>query len=276
MPPLLAAPPNSASSHFRVMQRLTLLATEGAKRRRTNLRQLALFVQAMQILAARAGVQAVRAIAEEQGIAPVMVGAVAAQAFGGNTPNAAPLTALLGQVTAPDAPIESLGRLVWTLIADAGRDAQAVATVATPTLEGHVRYVNLPACARCVILAGQFYKWSDGFLRHPQCDCVMVPTSETPPDGFVSDPMEAFRRGGIRGLSKADTEAILAGADIGRVVNVRRKSAGLSKAGRVLTRTTAGSRRRAGVESLTPEGVFELASDRADALELLRRYGYIT
>lgn len=76
-----------------------------------------------------------------------------------------------------------------TQISDAGRAADQVAltaaepreddvepardTTAPPSLTkvryGWVRMLTPPSCSRCAILAGQFYKWNDGFLRHPMC-----------------------------------------------------------------------------------------------------------
>ena len=60
-------------------------------------------------------------------------------------------------------------------------------------------------------------------------------------------------------------QALADGADLGQVVNIRRKAAGLLEAGHALTR---GGRP-------TPAGIYRLASDRADALRLLKRYGYL-
>jgi hypothetical protein len=73
------------------------------------------------------------------------------------------------------------------------------------------------------------------------------------------------RRGLVTGLSKADTQAILDGADFNQVVNVHRKEAGLIEAGHALTR---GGRP-------TPAGIYRMASSREQALDLLRRYRYI-
>src|SRR5690348_18342012 len=44
-----------------------------------------------------------------------------------------------------------------------------VQTCALPIL------LNPPSCQRCAILAGRWYRWSQGFLRHPRCDCVNLP-----------------------------------------------------------------------------------------------------
>lgn len=157
-------------------------------------------------------------------------------------------------------------RLIATLVQDAGRTAMSVAGAVRPAVTGHVRYLNLPSCSRCVILAGRVYRYSDGFQRHPLCDCQMVLTTEEAGADLVSDPMEALERGLVRGLSQDDIAALELGADLGQVVNVRRKKAGLTTGSSVMSR---GGR-------LTPAGIFRLASDRAEVIALLRRFGYIT
>jgi hypothetical protein len=109
----------------------------------------------------------------------------------------------------------------------------------------------------------------------------MVPSTQKAAAGLVTDPDEAFRSGQIKnsridketgervyspGLTKADAEAIREGADMAQVVNVRRKAAGITTGSSVMVR--AGR--------LTPEGIRRVASDRAEALMLMRRYGYLT
>lgn len=153
-------------------------------------------------------------------------------------------------------------RLVASLVQDAARAAESVAVAVRPDIY-HVRYVNPPCCARCAVLAGRVYRYSDGFLRHPGCDCSMIPTTVAAP--FAQTPEDLFEAGQVRGLSKADVEAIRDGADFGRVVNARRKGAGMLESGHALTR---GGRP-------TPAGIYRLASDRTEAVALLRRYGYI-
>lgn len=94
----------------------------------------------------------------------------------------------------------------------------------------------------------------------------MVYCTDDPPAGLIGDPMEAFTLGQVTGLSKADTAAIEHGADLAQVVNVRRKEAGLTVAGRVLDR---GGR-------LTPEAIMQFAEDRDDIIALLTKAGYLT
>jgi hypothetical protein len=93
----------------------------------------------------------------------------------------------------------------------------------------------------------------------------MLPTTVAAPD-LVQDPAELAKAGQVRGLSRADMLAIEQGADFNRVVNVRSKKAGLRQAGRVLA--------RAGRP--TPEGIYAVTGDdRAEAVRLLKQYGYI-
>ena len=154
-------------------------------------------------------------------------------------------------------------RLVASLVTDAARAAESVASAVRPDI-AHVRYLTPPSCSRCAVLAGRIYRYSDGFQRHPNCDCVMVPTTLAAPLTPI-DPVGMFERGEISGLSKADAQALRDGADLGQVVNIRRTPAGLREAGLVLAR--AGR--------LTPAGIYRLTSTRTEAVALLRHYGYV-
>lgn len=62
-----------------------------------------------------------------------------------------------------------LAMLVKTQVQDAGRMGLQSQMAAEPKYRGYVRKVTLPACARCIILSGRFYRYSHGFLRHPNC-----------------------------------------------------------------------------------------------------------
>lgn len=154
-------------------------------------------------------------------------------------------------------------RLVASLVQDAGRAAESVATAVRKDV-AHVRLLTPPSCSRCVILAGRVYRYSDGFLRHPNCDCIMVPTHiET---SLVVDPEALIRAGQVTGLSKADLRAVVEhGADLNQVVNVRRLTASMQQCGRVLARRGR----------LTPEGIYAKARTRDEAVELLAAAGYL-
>jgi hypothetical protein len=158
---------------------------------------------------------------------------------------------------------QEFDRLVASLIQNAGRAAEQAAT-AVRSRVGYVRYLSPPSCSRCAVLAGRVYRYSDGFLRHPRCDCTMIPTSIANP-AFTHDPVDLARRGLVTGMSKADMRAVDDGADFGRVVNVRLKTAGLGTPGRVLS--------RAGRP--TPEAIYRSAASREDAIQALISAGYV-
>lgn len=184
-------------------------------------------------------------------------------------------------------------------VADTARQAVGVMTASRKNIGGTVRVLNPPSCQRCVILAGRWYRWSTGFDRHPRCDCVNLPTASAGwarAEGFITDPMDAYRAGQIRDLTEAQKFAIDNGADISRVVNATR---GMSTtATRRATYRTRGAARPpgpvlAGMPDLlaplrnlprastqgypTPEGIYRLAAgDRDRAIRLLREWGYIT
>lgn len=173
----------------------------------------------------------------------------------------------------------SLARIVQTEVADAGRQAVHTEMVTRPEVAGYVRMLTPPSCGRCVILAGRFYRWSDGFERHPNCDCTHVPVAERPDDEELVDASAAVRAGSVRGLSKADEEAILAGADPAQVINAH---SGMYTADGVkftrsgTTRRGLAGQRLNGAPRLRPEAIFRIAGDdRELALKMLYENAYI-
>lgn len=181
-------------------------------------------------------------------------------------------------------------------IAGQVQDAARTATQTELLTHGRTRYMrvlSLPSCDRCVILAGRIYRWSEGFQRHPLCDCTMVPVDEARGiEALRIDPVEAIRSGKVHGISEADTRAILDdGADVSRVINA---AAGMSIpgiAGRYKATaegTTPRSRWRKAHPNtlfrLRPEGIYQWVEDhhadlpdaqRADmARQLLVDYGW--
>lgn len=190
-----------------------------------------------------------------------------------------------------------LDRLVMSLVADAARGAESVSIASRPRV-GWVRYLSPPSCSRCAILAGRFYRWSDGFKRHPGCDCTHLPTTD-PRSEYLQNPHDLIEQGLVTGLSKADRRALADGADLNQLVNakngsIRRVNFG---PGRTVTTTNAGmtsrgiagkrlgdlrkvdgSRyRQSGRMRLTPDSIYQVADgDRETAMRLLRTHGYIT
>ncbi|HRE02425.1 MAG TPA: hypothetical protein PLV68_14065, partial [Ilumatobacteraceae bacterium] len=192
----------------------------------------------------------------------------------------------------------SLLRIVTTQVADAGRTAVGTATVARPAATKWVRMLNPPSCSRCALLAGKVYRWNQGFRRHPHCDCVHIPSTESIAGDLTTDPAAYFNSltaaDQDRYFTVAGAQAIRDGADIGQVVNARRRGAMYQANERSYTRegTTvrgfAGSRIGGTTERLSdaryssvktgrpmPETIYGNATDRAEAVGLLRRYGYL-
>lgn len=244
-------------------------------------------------------------LVEEQGGVSNPVGELVPDAFAGFASDGRPLESLLANPViatrvaqargaddreALQSGLLSLSMLTQTQIADAGRAATGAAMVADTSVAGYERHVNLPACGRCILLAGRLYRWNDGFLRHPRCDCTHVPVTweqhrtenmeQTPDRLFESMSHEEQDKA----FTKAGAEAIRDGADVSQVVNAR---SGMKTAQSGVQVTTAGATRRglagqrlgAGrgqrATRLMPESIYELASDREEAIELLRRHGYI-
>jgi hypothetical protein len=196
---------------------------------------------------------------------------------------------------------EALSRIVATQVQDAGRVAVGVEAFARPAVTGYVRQLNLPSCSRCIVLAGKWFRSNEGFERHPKCDCVHIPTREDIAGDVQTSPRAAF--GSLspeeqdRIFTADGARAIRDGADLGQVVNARRGMRTASVFGERLAVTTEGTTvrgvagralggaarargaryRSATAPRLMPEAIYELAGDdRAEAIRLLRRYGYLT
>lgn len=159
-----------------------------------------------------------------------------------------------------------LGVLVRGQVMDAGRSASSVITAATDGA-GWVRYVSPPCCQRCAVLAGKWFRWNQGFRRHPGCDCTHVPARGRVPDGYT--PTIADDQ--IRDLTEAQRAALDEGADRNRVLNAYRTANTTAERLQMATTTElSGGRVR-----LTPEGIIARAKDRDEAVRLLREHGYL-
>ncbi|MBM7771736.1 hypothetical protein JOD54_001940 [Actinokineospora baliensis] len=242
------------------------------------------------------------------------MGRLVAGAFAGYAANGMSLRVLMDQVLAwlrraldlgmpaSDARTLALSRLltyVATEVGDTGRAAVQAAMITESAVAGYERVVRLPACGRCVILAGRLYRYSDGFLRHPRCDCGMRPVTreQWERDDRGNTPTALFDRMSTaeqdKAFGKGDAAAIRAGADMARVVNARRKGAVYIAGGQAFTReattvrgigrqlgdtaTRPGSHyRSSGIARPTAVQLVHSSHDRAELLAALRRFGYLT
>lgn len=192
----------------------------------------------------------------------------------------------------------TLDLLVRTIVSDTGRSADLVGMLVRPAVTSYVRVVELPACARCIVLAGREYGLSTGFDRHPRCDCTMEPVTRlhrpapTSAKTVVEQMTDAQRH---KAFGASAVKALADGADIEQVVNARRGMTTATYYRRTVKTTTQGTTRRglagqrrktfrrvsgnryatAKAPRLMPEEIYRIADDRAHALRLLRLHGYL-
>lgn len=194
--------------------------------------------------------------------------------------------------------LAQMATITGTTLADTNRGATQVAMAANPDVKFYTRVVNLPACARCIVLAGRTYSYSEGFRRHENCDCEIRPLDRADWESVrtpkqLYDSMDERERRRVFGV--AGSQAIDQGADIGQIVNARR---GMSDAGEATTTEGTTVRgyygrqvRRAGgavdrgagrysvatTQRLSPHEIFRREpSDRARQVALLRANAYLT
>ncbi|SFO82611.1 hypothetical protein SAMN05421810_10185 [Amycolatopsis arida] len=205
-------------------------------------------------------------------------------------------------MSATDAMLIGLRRALTytaTEITDAGRTATQVQLIADRRAAGYERVVKLPACDRCIILAGRLYRVSQGFRRHPRCDCHMAPVTreqwrESNPDHHPRALFESMSEAEQNTrFGTGNAAAIRAGADPAQVVNARR--AAMPVAGRWTTTQGTTSRglvgQRLGELATWPGHRYQrsrlarptagqLVADlsgrpREELIAALRRYGYL-
>lgn len=252
------APPPPAASKYRAASALLALQAARAAQaaRPQGLAALAQTILRYQLIAATFADRAVGVMLAEQRIEAPPQATLNLPAF-----TTSPLT--VERMTAATETDAEFQRLIESMTQETARAVQQAAVAVRPDI-GWVRHLTLPSCSRCAVLAGRVYRWSDGFLRHPGCDCTMTPTGEG--DSSMAYDVEGLARAGqVTGLSKADLRALDEGADFGRLVNVRSRKAGLTESGRVLQRSGRP----------TPEGIYRMTSDRAETLQLLTQHGYL-
>lgn len=181
-----------------------------------------------------------------------------------------------------------LDAIVQTQVADAGRLATSVGAAVRPALTSYTRMPKTPCCKRCAVLAGKVSHWWAAFLRHPRCHCINIPSREDRADDFRTDPAKLARSGAIRDLTAAERKALDDGADLGQVVNANRGMYSTVILGRNVQATREGTTARglagrrlaaSGTRQAirpTPEQIYlDAAGDRAEAVRMLHRFGYI-
>lgn len=174
-----------------------------------------------------------------------------------------------------------LDMVVRTVVADTGRQADQAAMVGTVQVTSYVRVVELPACSRCIILAGREYSVSQGFLRHPRCDCTMEPVVKRR-KAPVLDAEDIFDRmtpdQRRKTFGEAGVKAIEDGSRISTVVNARKSMDRVEMFGKTVqvTHVGTGSRKKPRrPPRLMPEEIYRLAESREHAIRLLYKNGFL-
>lgn len=163
-----------------------------------------------------------------------------------------------------------LRRLALNEVTASSSAALSTTIAASPRTTGFVRMLNPPSCRDCVILAGKWFRWNEGFDRHPNCDCVHVPAREAMNE-VRTDPYAYFQSLSRDEQNKLfgprDAESIRQGADIYRVVNVRNRGASTGH---------SWSARLYGSPTVTIDDLLiQSRGDRARMRELMLEHGFI-
>jgi hypothetical protein len=155
----------------------------------------------------------------------------------------------------------------------------------SPVRIGWVRMLTPPSCDRCILLAGRWYRWSEGFERHPMCDCRHIPASEADSKDLLTNPEAYFdsltEQEQDETFGKAHADAIRLGADLGQVVNSHtRRGAVYVADGTEYTFEGTGKRPKRGQRGaiLRPtvwQIYREAKGDREVAKQMLRRFRYL-
>lgn len=307
----------SALDHYRRQQKVTALGVIAARRVRFDtLERLLAVVTLFQMTAAEDAAAAVPLILAEQGMEAAAEFTSVLPALLGSASDGRSMSGLLDFSRGRSVTEDQFDRIVSTQLQDVARQATAIEMAARPQVTSYVRVLVPPSCSRCAILAGRVYRWNEGFLRHPRCDCQHVVSGREASD-LTSSPTRYFRS-----LDKAEqdkiftnagAEAIRLGADPGKVVNARRGMRQAQVYGQDVVVTTEGTTRRGAYSiqaraeaaangqrvaetttskgrrgavanyrerrtqpRLMPESILEHAENRDDAVRLLTKFGYFS
>lgn len=214
------------------------------------------------------------AVLREMGQAAAAEGVLAPDAFLASAPDGRSMeslydqsvvkakTAVAGGATA-EASLAQAGRwltlVTLTTLADTRRMVYQADIIQRPTVTGFVRMLNPPSCSRCIVLAGKWFRWNEGFQRHPKCDCTHIPAAEDVSGDMRTDPYATFKSMSNEQqetvFGRSEARAIREGADIYRVVNQ--------------------SVRKMKTANCAVDQIYRTAGTRSNAIRMLREQGFI-
>lgn len=294
--------PQATENFYRTLQRLQVVLVLAGRRAWTRMGSdfdaswsqvappLVRVTSAAQLAAATAATAYVPAVLDETGQPDEPEARVRPRAFAGVASDGRSLAGLLtgavarskaavGRGLGPEAALDVGGQwlegLLQGAVTDAARDATAT-EVLTRDRMGWVRQVNPPCCSRCAVLAGTWYRWSEGFQRHPRCDCLHIPSVEDVAGDFTTDPEQLVRRGLITDLTEPQRQRIADGANLPKVLNESRDAwRARMAADRQAAKRGWGSAATAPPTATVNDFLAHLTS-RAGALNAARANGYVT
>ncbi|WP_116282416.1 hypothetical protein [Subtercola boreus] len=289
--------PQSATSYYETQQRIAVATAAGAKKfwRRMGpdfdsswadvVTPLLNWVQTGRAAAVASSIGYTADVLQETNVDAAPVGVLSPAGFLSSAPDGRSMGSLLGEsvvkaksavgsgLSAPLALQQAERWLTGTLLtvmSDTGRSVVAAGIAQRPTLQGYTRMLNPPSCSRCAILAGKFFRWNSGFLRHPRCDCRHIPTNENMAGDLTTDPYKYFHslspEAQEKTFGRSEARAIREGADIYRVGNIQQRGLATSK----------GHLRYGTPSRMTVDDIFRTAGTRTNAIKMLEHEGYIT
>ena len=290
--------PQAATDHYLLQQKINVSTVSGAKKLwgrmgtdfdtswRTIRPEMLAFVQTGRMAAAVSAASYTPQVLAETGQSLESVGQIIPSAFVAYAPDGRAMDSLLdtavirskmavaGGATATEA-LSTGGKwltgTLLTVMSDTSRSVVSADIIQRPKVGGYVRMLNTPSCSRCVILAGKWFRWNEGFKRHERCDCVHIPASENVAGDMRTDPYEYFNSLSIkdqeRVFGKRESQAIREfGADIYRVMNVKLRGLGTAK----------GNLKFGTPTKRTVDDILSKTSTREIAIQNLQYHGYIT
>lgn len=214
------------------------------------------------------------AVLAETGQVDAGVGALAQAAFLASAPDGRDMGSLLDESivkaktvvaggAGPGEALASSGRwlsmVTLTTLADTRRMVYQADIIQRPTLTGYVRMLNMPSCRRCIALAGKWFRWNEGFQRHPNCDCTHIPGAENVVGDARTDPYLAFKsmteEQQEQTFGRSEARAIREGADLYKVVNQ--------------------SVRKLPTANSAIDRIYRTAGTRSNAIRMLQQQGFI-
>lgn len=214
------------------------------------------------------------AVLTETGQAAEPVGVLSASAFLASAPDGRPVDSLLeqsvikakvavGSGMTTERALTGAGQWLTmatlTTLADTRRMVYQADIMQRPTLTGFTRMLNPPSCKDCIALAGKWFRWNEGFERHPNCDCIHIPAAENVAGDFRTDPNATFDSmtpaEQERVFGRSEARALREGADIYKVVNQ--------------------SNRKLSTANSAIDTIYRNAGTRTNAIKMLQQQGFI-